>query len=148
MTIEPIVAEPGDTIVVAGEAAAPVLTPVEMELERTAIVEEETTKRELARLTTELEIAKLQLEKPPWLEELIMRLETKLAEISQLCSQTPLMPPPAPTAIAIAAPEEAEATGEGATVIAEPLPEDAASGVMPEVAAPEPERKRTFSRGI
>lgn len=128
------------------------MSPQEADLERTIVVEEEATKRELARLETELKIAKLQSEKPPWLEELIAQLtlhhETLLSLLTQATLTT--QPQPQPQAVAIAAPQETEASGAGA--VAETVEEGEsgeATPVQPEAqAAEEPPRRRTFSRGI
>lgn len=137
----------------AAEASEP-LSPQEAELERTAIVEEETTKRELARLETELKIARLQTEKPPWLEEMVAGFLTGAAKLLNASTPTPSAePPPAPTAVAIAAPTETEATAPGATVetveTSGSPPEESAEvmPVNPAEVETAPQR-RTFSKGI
>lgn len=151
MTGETHIAEPGDTVLVA-EAEGAALTPAEADLERTIVIEEEATKRELARLETELKIAKLQSEKPPWLEEMVLRLEAPILALSSLLTQPPSTQP-APQAVAIAAPQETEATAPGAIAeTTEQTLEADDSEVTQEnpepAAAPEENRRRTFSRGI
>lgn len=134
----------------AGDAG---MTQQEADLERTIVVEEEATKRELARLETELKIAKLQSEKPPWLEELIAQQAIQHEALLTLLTQATLTQQPQPQAVAIAAPQETEASAPGA--IAETVESEVTSeSGDPTLVQPEPEAaeerpaRRTFSRGI